>query len=690
MEDTKIAVKPKQPKLVPRVSNIETLQKSSDKIKTSSNKLKRIFEKNSYQKKTQLSILRRYKRRLDSIEREDEERRKKASKRKVKLPDIKKFAGSFFAPGASSDPLKAVGALAAFNSLEKLANGDVLGSIAPGLVAAGMVAGPGLIGAGVNKFFDRGKTPKGFDVSGRRVSKSTQQRYLNRYGEKAFKNRFGKQNLKNINTTTGVVSTGGRATKAFGRLGKSIIPGVGAVLGAVDAKLRADEGDITGSRIAGASAALDAATAASAATGIGLIATPFLGLASITLDLVNFARDITGMSEAESKKNITTKGRLKEQTKKQKELVDKKEESKTGLSFGKTLVGYERVMNKFEEFSKNFKLTTEGQFDEPPMPAPTRVAPGSGYTGPISGDTFFPLPGGDVGTQGNVSSVQAFGGYREGRPEGHQGLDMTHWKGALDAPVSAYKTGKVVAAVSNGYNGFVEIDHGGGLRTLYYHTIPMVSVGDEVYGGQQIAKLYPAGDNTHLHFGISNNGTYENPLPHVRSVKNKIPSPLTKERAKKQHDSSSQTTRPASASVAIPPSPQPPSPQPRPAAAKPRPAAAQPKPQPRPAVKPQRVVIGGHTYEYKNGKYYQNGEEISKDLYDAVKRNHPYSFSSTQKPKDYSIAHNMPYNNPGNTFLISYNQPAPQSPQPQPASQSGVLIIKELNTIKDLTMLALG
>jgi hypothetical protein len=137
-----------------------------------------------------------------------------------------------------------------------------------------------------------------------------------------------------------------------------------------------------------------------------------------------------------------------------------------------------------------------------------------------------------------------------------------------------------------------------------------------------------------------------------------------------------------------------PTPQPRPAAAKPRPAAAQPRPQPRPAVKPQRVVIGGHTYEYKNGKYYQNGEEISKDLYDAVKRNHPYSFSSTQKPKDYSIAHNMPYNMPGNTFLISYNQPAPQSPQPQPASQSGVLIMNsgksELNTIKDLTMLALG
>jgi hypothetical protein len=84
----------------------------------------------------------------------------------------------------------------------------------------------------------------------------------------------------------------------------------------------------------------------------------------------------------------------------------------------------------------------------------------------------------------------------------------------------------------------------------------MVNVGEEVYGGQQIAKLYPAGDSTHLHFGISNNGTYENPLPHVKAVKNKITSPVSKERAKQQHDSLSQTPGSQSASFAIPPSPQ--------------------------------------------------------------------------------------------------------------------------------------
>jgi hypothetical protein len=657
MEDTKILVKPKQPKLVPRVSNIETLQKSADKIKTSSNKLKRIFEKNSYQKKTQLSVLRRYKRRLDSIEREDEERRKKASKRKVKLPDIKKFAGSFFAPGASSDPLKAVGALAAFNSLEKLANGDVLGSIAPGLVAAGMVAGPGLIGAGVNKFFDRGKAPKGFDVSGRRVSKSTQQRYLNRYGEKAFKNRFGKQNLKNIGTTSDVVSTGGRATKAFGRLGKSIIPGVGAVLGAVDAKLRADEGDITGSRIAGASAALDAATAASAATGIGLIATPFLGLASITLDLVNFARDITGMSEAESKKNITTKGRLKEQTKKQKELVDKKEEPKTGLSFEKTLVGYERVVNKFEEFSKNFKSSDEVASRDYVETNDNMPNDNVDY-GAMSGNL-----GSDIMEFREFRNKQ-FGAPKEkfatGSPRNYQIRELGIWEGGKEDNWRINPLADDTAYEKDAHKG-------AGHWQNRAFDIPVPESSRE---GDMVAEFWrrkgyrviwkESGHYTHVHVEVPENKAQE-----FFSGKSNPPRPAAQ-----------------------------PTPQPRPAAAKPRPAAAQPRPQPRPAVKPQRVVIGGHTYEYKNGKYYQNGEEISKDLYDAVKRNHPYSFSSTQKPKDYSIAHNMPYNMPGNTFLISYNQPAPQSPQPQPASQSGVLIMNsgksELNTIKDLTMLALG
>jgi len=81
----------------------------------------------------------------------------------------------------------------------------------------------------------------------------------------------------------------------------------------------------------------------------------------------------------------------------------------------------------------------------------------------------------------------------------------------------------------------------------------MVRVGEVVYGGQQIAKLYPVGGNTHLHFGISNNGRYTDPLPHMRAVKNKISTPLTKERAQQQSSSSSEVPGQGGFGVALSP-----------------------------------------------------------------------------------------------------------------------------------------
>lgn len=568
-----------KPQIVPKITKISGLVDSSNEIKRSSTKLRKVFEKGTYQKKTQLTTLNRYKKRLDAIQKQNDKRFSEKSKVKIKLPDIKKYAGSFFTAGSTSDPLKSIAALAAFNSASKAGKGDWLGAVGPGLIAAGLLFGPGLIKGGINLARGRGgekpdTTPTGSRISGGSPYSQTKagkaysgmqaERNLPKWAQKAVggsSSRFAASNERMFQGTANIgdrarVATGGRfgvgniaeriatrggsaaaqtSTRAGGTIaakaagvGARAIPILGTALNIGLSAYRFSQGDVVGGILSAVSAI------------------PIVGWAALGIDLAREFGAFDGTF-------LGRKDKLKEQTQKQNELVKKDQDKGGGLTFRKTLNSYERVVNKFEEFSKNFKPSLEGQFDEPPMPAPTRITPGSGYTGPISGDTFFPLPGGDVGTQGNVSSEQAFGGYREGRPEGHQGLDMTHWQGALDAPVSAYKTGKVVAAVSNGYNGYVEIDHGGGLRTLYYHTTPMVSVGEEVYGGQQIAKLYPAGGNTHLHFGISNNGTYENPLPHVRSVKNKLPSPLEKERAKQQHDSSSQTARPASASFAIPP-----------------------------------------------------------------------------------------------------------------------------------------
>ena len=360
MDAQKLLEAPKpQPKIVARVSKVNNLVKVSTEARKTSTKLRKTFEKGIYQRKTQLSVLNRYKNRLDSIQKEKDrayqKKTKKTTKEKLKVP---KFKGSFFSK--SGDPLFQIAALAGLNSLEKLLEGDLLGALSPGMVAAGALMAPGLLGlagGAIEGFFGRGPKPqRGFDVTGRRVSTSAQNRYRQRFGDKAFKNRFGKDALKRSQQTGDVVSTatkGGRAARSFGRFGASIIPGVGAVVGAADAAIRASEGDVTGAAISGAGASLDSFAAVSAATGVGLPLAGLASMASFALDLTNLTRDLIGASDKEIEKN-----RLKTQTEKEKKLA----EAKGNLTFTKTLDSYSTALVKFEEFSKEF---TKGLFMSP-------------------------------------------------------------------------------------------------------------------------------------------------------------------------------------------------------------------------------------------------------------------------------------------------------------------------------------
>jgi len=384
MEAQKLLEAPKaKPKIVARVSKVNNLVSVSTEARKTSLALRKTFEKGVYQRKTQLSVLNRYKRRIDAINKEQDKKFEKKTREKPKKIQIPKFKGSFFTKGSADDPLKAIGALAAFNSLEKLLEGDLLGALSPGMVAAGALLGPGLlglVGGAAEGFFTRGPKPgRGFDSTGRRVSGSAQKRYLSRYGDKAFKNRFGKDALKSAQQGVDAGQTtlkGARTGKAFAKFGSALIPGVGAVVGAADAAMRAQAGDQFGAGIAGTGAALDAAAAASAATGIGLPVAGLLSLASFALDATNLIRDLTGMSAAEEAKNT----RLKEQTKKEKQLS----ESKGDLTFAKTLDSYSVALTKFEEFSKQF---TKGLFmspDQVKMEAQRVEAAGAG-SDPITG-----------------------------------------------------------------------------------------------------------------------------------------------------------------------------------------------------------------------------------------------------------------------------------------------------------------
>lgn len=219
-----------------------------------------------------------------------------------------------------------------------------------------------------------------------------------------------------------------------------------------------------------------------------------------------------------------------------------KQKAATKLDFGSIVEKFDKVVTKFEQLSFGLTGVQSGQqnigqsqqmnpYQEPAQYPPINPSQLT-YDGPVSGDTFFPLPGGKAGENAD----QQFGASRSNGTRLHEGLDMTHHTGDLAAPVAAYKTGKVVESVSAGYNGYVTVDHGGGLKTRYYHTSPTVNVGDIVYGGQQIANLYPDGQNTHLHFEVRRGGSPVD--PRSAGLGQNIPAPLAKDKAKQQHEKS--------------------------------------------------------------------------------------------------------------------------------------------------------
>ena len=76
----------------------------------------------------------------------------------------------------------------------------------------------------------------------------------------------------------------------------------------------------------------------------------------------------------------------------------------------------------------------------------------------------------------------------------------------------------MTAAYSSSAGNYVMISHGDRLYTVYMHCSRLaVKAGDTVESGQTIAYVGSTGISTgsHLHFGVSKNGTYVNPLKYV-------------------------------------------------------------------------------------------------------------------------------------------------------------------------------
>ncbi len=99
----------------------------------------------------------------------------------------------------------------------------------------------------------------------------------------------------------------------------------------------------------------------------------------------------------------------------------------------------------------------------------------------------------------------------------HNGVDLGAAQGT---PIYAARSGRVTVAAfqANGAGNYVTINHGDGFSSIYMHmTHYIVSVGQQVSAGQVIGYVGNTGlsKGAHLHFGISYNGTWVNPLAYI-------------------------------------------------------------------------------------------------------------------------------------------------------------------------------
>ncbi len=99
----------------------------------------------------------------------------------------------------------------------------------------------------------------------------------------------------------------------------------------------------------------------------------------------------------------------------------------------------------------------------------------------------------------------------------HNGVDLAATSGT---PIYAAKSGMVTVASyqENGAGWYVSINHGDGYSSIYMHmTNYIVYAGQYVNAGQVIGYVGNSGlsKGAHLHFGISHNGRYVNPMDFI-------------------------------------------------------------------------------------------------------------------------------------------------------------------------------
>src|SRR6266536_1707775 len=97
----------------------------------------------------------------------------------------------------------------------------------------------------------------------------------------------------------------------------------------------------------------------------------------------------------------------------------------------------------------------------------------------------------------------------------HPGIDLP---GATGTPVGAAAPGHVIFAAHDpsGYGNLVEVDHGGGVVSMYAHLSGFsVRIGQSIATGTRVGRIGSSGESTgpHLHFEVRVRGAAVDPVP---------------------------------------------------------------------------------------------------------------------------------------------------------------------------------
>lgn len=140
----------------------------------------------------------------------------------------------------------------------------------------------------------------------------------------------------------------------------------------------------------------------------------------------------------------------------------------------------------------------------------------------------FPLLGKKYGDINTLYKFTSKYGWRVlgGKKDFHNGTDIASVGGASNVVAVYSGTVSKISYQAGGAGYYVNIDHGGGLVTKYFHMVKdsiKVTQGQQVSAGQVIGTEGSSGGVTgrHLHFEVWVNGKDEDPLPWLKGDKRK-------------------------------------------------------------------------------------------------------------------------------------------------------------------------